>query len=84
MTTRLTCRILGHQPVFRADGTDMHWECSRGCIGGHGSKQYPTAEHAQRYAARFNRRDTDELGKRAPLLGMFPLRLWRRMRRTGR
>ena len=30
----------------------------------------------------FNRRDTDDLGKRAPLIGLLPLRLWRRFRRT--
>jgi hypothetical protein len=29
----------------------------------------------------FNRRDTDDLGKRAPLVGLLPLRLWRRFRR---
>ena len=37
---------------------------------------------SRRYAAAFNRRDTDDLGKRAPLIGLLPLRLWRRFRRS--
>ena len=46
------------------------------------AKEYDTGEDAWRYAAAFNRRDTDDLGKRAPLIGLLPLRLWRRFRRT--
>jgi hypothetical protein len=38
-------------------------------------------EQARRYARAFNRRDTDDLGKRAPLIGLLPLRLWRKVRR---
>ncbi|MCW2755391.1 MAG: hypothetical protein JWQ32_2802 [Marmoricola sp.] len=57
----------------------MVWECERGC-GAMGTKTYPTAEEAGRFAAAFNRRDTDDLGRRAPLLGLFPLRLWHRLR----
>jgi len=53
----------------------MRWECERGC-GARGSKEYVTAEEATRYAAAFDREDRSELGRRAPLLGMFPLRLW--------
>lgn len=52
----------------------MHWECERGCGQASGSKTYPSAEQAHRYAAAFDR--TNELGKRAPLVGLLPLRLW--------
>ena len=53
----------------------MRWSCERGCGGG-GSKEYPSPEEAARFAAAFDREDRSELGRRAPLLGMFPLRLW--------
>jgi hypothetical protein len=71
--------VFGHQPVFRADGSSMLWECGR-CGGEGGSKTYDCAESAARYAAALNRRDSADLGKRAPLLGLLPLRLWRLMR----
>lgn len=74
------CRIYGHQPVFRTDGPVMSWACGR-CGGEAGTKTYESPAAAQRYAAAFNRRDTDDLGKRAPLLGLLPLRLWRVVRR---
>jgi hypothetical protein len=52
------------------------WECRRdGCDDG-GSKNYANADDAARYAASFNKRDSDQMGKRAPLLGLLPLRLW--------
>ncbi len=73
----LTCRVIGHRINFRTDGRIMRWECSRGC-GELGSKVYPTAEEARRYAAAFDRRDSSDLGKRAPLIGLLPLRLWRK------
>jgi hypothetical protein len=76
----LACRVFGHRLVFRADGPTMVWECDRGCADAGGAKQYPTAEDARRYATGFNRRDSETLGRRAPLLGLFPLRLWRRFR----
>jgi hypothetical protein len=76
------CRLLGHRYRFAAEGNVMTWRCQRGC-GAHGSKTYPTADQARRFAAAFDREDRDDLGRRAPLLGMFPLRLWRRVR-TGR
>jgi hypothetical protein len=79
---KLACRIFGHRPAFHADGRTMRWECERGCGQGGGSKRYDTAEEAHRYAVAFDRRDTADLGKRAPLIGLFPLRLWRRFRRT--
>jgi hypothetical protein len=71
----LGCRLFGHRYRFRAEGQTMRWECERGC-GASGSKDYATAEEAVRYAAAFDREDRSELGRRAPLLGMFPLRLW--------
>ena len=75
----LTCRLLGHRIRFRADGRTMSWECQRGCGAG-GTKVYPTAQEARRYAAAFDREDSQDLGRRAPLVGLFPLRLWRRLR----
>ena len=45
------------------------------------SKEYPSAADAARYAAAFDREDRSELGRRAPFLGMFPLRLWWTLRR---
>ncbi|MCV7222363.1 DUF1660 family phage protein [Mycolicibacterium elephantis] len=76
----LACRVFGHQPTFAVDGATMRWSCER-CGQAAGAKQYRTAEEASRYAAAFNKRDADELGKRAPLIGLLPLRLWRRFRR---
>ncbi|MGV0794955.1 hypothetical protein [Mycolicibacterium sp. XJ1819] len=58
----------------------MRWACER-CGGDEGAKDYPTAADARRYAAAFNRRDVDDLGKRAPLIGLLPLRIWRRLTR---
>jgi hypothetical protein len=60
----------------------MVWECERGCGDG-GSKTYLSAADAQRYATAFDRRDSADLGRRAPLLGLFPLRLWRRLKDGG-
>lgn len=73
------CRVLGHRPTFRAEGPTMRWECARACGGGAGAKDYDSAEQARRFADAFNRPDADELGKRAPLIGLLPLRLWRRL-----
>ena len=75
----LSCNVFGHRPAFRVDGRTMRWECDR-CGRGAGAKEYDTADDACRYAAAFNRRDTDNLGKRAPLIGLLPLRLWRKFR----
>ena len=58
----------------------MRWACGR-CGQAAGAKEYGSATEAQRYAAAFNKRDTDDLGKRAPLIGLLPLRIWRRSRR---
>ncbi len=73
------CAVFGHDYDFHAEGTIMRWECRRGCDAG-GSKAYPSAAAAARYAKVFNKRDNEDLGKRAPLIGLFPLRLWRRFR----
>jgi hypothetical protein len=56
----------------------MRWACGR-CGAEAGAKTYPSPADARRYAAAFNKRDSDDLGKRAPLLGMLPLRLWRKL-----
>lgn len=58
----------------------MLWECQRGC-GMAGTKTYPTAAEAERYARAFDREDRADLGKRAPLIGLLPLRLARALRR---
>lgn len=76
----LGCRLLGHRPRFRAEGATMRWECLRGC-GMAGVKTYPTAAEAERYARAFDREDRADLGKRAPLIGLLPLRLARALRR---
>ncbi len=73
------CRLLGHKFVFRAEADLMVWECSR--CGAWSSKRYPTSDEAARFAKVLNVRATDELGKRAPLVGLLPLRVWRRLRR---
>ena len=54
----------------------MRWECDRGCGEG-GSKVYPSAADAQRYARAFDRRDADDIGRRS-LLSLLPLKLSRR------
>ena len=83
MTGRWACRIFGHRPAFTADGRTMRWECDRGYGQGGGSKQYATPEDAHHYAVALNRRDTAELGKRAPLIGLLPLRVWRKLNRRA-
>ncbi|MEU5995703.1 hypothetical protein ABZ806_42575 [Spirillospora sp. NPDC047418] len=72
----LACRIFGHDYAFTAEGTTMRWSCVRECGAG-GAKEYGTASQAARYARAFDRKDTDDLGRRAPLLGLFPLRMAR-------
>lgn len=77
------CQIFGHDYTFGADGATLRWQCRRGCGDG-GSKVYDSSDAANRYAAAFNRRDSDDLGKRAPLLGLLPLRLWRMVKSRTR
>lgn len=60
----------------------MRWACARGCGAG-GEKRYPSGAEAQRYAAAFDREDREDLGRRAPLIGLLPLRLWRAFRGRG-
>ena len=72
------CRVFGHDFVFRTMDNQMLWECSR-CPAG-ADKTYATAVEAQRLAKAFNVRDNADLGKRAPLIGLFPLRLWRKFK----
>jgi hypothetical protein len=74
----LACRVLGHRWRFSNEGRVMRWECSRGC-GAEGSKRYPSAAHAARYARAFDREDSEDLGRR-PLLSLLPLALSRRAR----
>lgn len=78
-TPGVGCAVFGHDYDFRAQGPTMRWDCSRGCGAG-GAKTYPSAEEAKRYAAVFDQRADRDLGKRAPLIGLLPLRLWRRIR----
>jgi hypothetical protein len=67
------CQLIGHRFEFAADGRTLSWSCSR--CGTGGSKVYPTPAQASRYATAFNVRDSASLGRRAPLIGLFPLRL---------
>ncbi|MDT5233173.1 MAG: hypothetical protein QOE94_3660 [Mycobacterium sp.] len=73
------CRLLGHRPSFRADGRTLRWECARGCGQVSRSKQYATPQEANRYAVVFDRRDTADAVKHAPMIGLLPLRLCRRL-----
>ena len=75
----LRCRLLGHRFRFAADGATMRWHCQRGC-GAAGEKQYASAADASRYAAAFDREDREDIGRRAPLFGGFPLRILRAFR----
>jgi hypothetical protein len=61
----------------------MDWTCVR-CGASGGRKAYASPAEAIRYAEAFNREDRAGLGQRAPLIGLFPLRLWRAWRDHGR
>lgn len=76
----LRCRVLGHRYRFHAAGNAMVWTCQRGC-GARGEKVYESDAQAIRYARGLDRDDRRELGKRAPLLGMLPLRIIHSLRR---
>lgn len=75
----MACTVFGHRPTFWSDGSTMLWECSR-CGRERGAKEYPSAEQAETFAAAFDHRDDEDLGRRAPLIGLFPLRWWYRFR----
>jgi hypothetical protein len=77
------CSVFGHRYRFTAEGATMRWTCERGCGAG-GAKGYATAAEATQYAAAFDREDRGEVGRRAPFLGMFPLRLWWNLRNRRR
>ncbi len=72
------CSFIGHRVRFWSEAETMRWACERGC-GFDGSKVYPTATDASRYARALDREDRSDLGRRAPLIGLLPLRIWRRM-----
>jgi hypothetical protein len=75
----LRCQILGHRPRFTAAGATMRWDCERGCGQG-GSREYATAAEAAMYARGLNREDRDDVGRRAPLVALLPMRLFRALR----
>jgi hypothetical protein len=77
------CALLGHRFRFTSDGATLRWVCARGCGAG-GDKRYATAADAARYARAFDREDRHELGRRAPLVGLFPLRLFHALRERRR
>ncbi|GGU04622.1 hypothetical protein [Actinomadura citrea] len=79
----LACRLLGHRPRFTSEGNTLVWSCDRKCEAG-GAKEYETAGDAARYARAFDREDREDLGRRAPLIGLFPLRLFRTFRNRHR
>ncbi|WP_211221069.1 hypothetical protein [Nocardioides insulae] len=66
---------------FWAQDGSLCWACARDC-GHQGSKGYDRSEDAARYATAFNRRDTEALGRRAPLIGLLPLRVARWLKPT--
>ncbi|MGN6379094.1 MAG: hypothetical protein ACTHNU_09105 [Gaiellales bacterium] len=78
----IRCRMLGHSYRFTSDDTEMRWSCDR-CGADGGTKTYATAEQAARYARAFDRQDQAQLGRRAPLVGLLPLRIARAFRTRG-
>ncbi len=75
----MRCRLLGHRFRFRAEGPELVWWCERGCGAG-ARRRYADEDSAWRYARAFDREDADDVGVRAPLIGMLPLRMWRALR----
>jgi hypothetical protein len=75
----LRCRLLGHRYRFASEGERMRWRCQRCGVGG--EKRYPDASAAARYARAFDREDRQDLGRRAPLVGLLPLRIARALKR---
>ena len=60
----------------------MMWDCER-CDTIGGVKEYGSPERARKFAAAFDVEDNEDVGRRAPLLGMFPLRMARYLRRKS-
>lgn len=79
----IACRLMGHRYRFRTRGSVLTWHCGR-CGAPGGAKMYADPDDARAYAAAFDREDAADLGRRAPLLGMFPLRAGRALRRRAR
>jgi hypothetical protein len=79
----LACRVFGHRYRFTSEGPTMRWQCGR-CGAAGGEKAYPTAAEAERFARAFDREDREDLGRRAPLIGLLPLRIARALRRKRR
>ena len=75
--------MFGHRFRFTAEGNTLRWRCARGCGAG-GEKQYASADDASRYARAFDREDRQDLGRRAPLVGLFPLRIFHAIRERRR
>jgi hypothetical protein len=75
----ISSRVFGHRYRFAADGATMTWSCAR-CGRPGGEKTYPSAREAEQFAAALDREDREDLGRRAPLVGLLPLRLWRAWR----
>jgi len=76
------CRLIGHRFRFTTEHDTMTWRCTRDCGAG-GSKRYASSADAARYARAFDREDRADLGRRAPLVGLLPLRLARVIRRRS-
>jgi hypothetical protein len=76
------CRLTGHRYRFSAEGATMTWVCERGCGDG-GAKTYGSAAEAARFARAFDQEDRADLGRRAPFLGLFPLRIAHWLRTRG-
>ena len=76
------CRGLGHRFRFTTAGAEMRWTCARYGFEG-GRKRYATPRQAALYARAFDRDDRASLGRRAPLIGLLPLRVWRMWRRRA-
>jgi hypothetical protein len=75
----IACRVFGHRYRFTAGGATMSWSCAR-CGRRGGEKTYASAAEAKQFAAALDREDREDLGRRAPLVGLLPLRLWRAWR----
>jgi hypothetical protein len=74
------CDLLGHRYRFTAREAVMSWRCER-CSHHGGEKAYPTPAEALRFARAFDREDREDIGRRAPLVGLLPLRIARMFRR---